>query len=112
MSKKQFTIKKVLGPRAIIRIKDEAEDQTDSGVFLAADAKKDYCPYDIGEVIKIGDGGIIDGIHTPCPFAVGDKVLINVVATKIQVGIYTDEDGNEYTDFMVIDGEVSAILDD
>lgn len=105
--KQTFDIDKVLGPRLIVRFKDETLDdsKTENGVFLPSEeAKKEMYPYDVGEVLKVGQGAAEFGIK------VGNNVLVSKMAARFPINYIKKEDGTEYRDWIMIDGEVSAIL--
>jgi co-chaperonin GroES (HSP10) len=104
--KQKFDIKTVLGPRLVARFKEpKAEDsQTDAGVLLPSEeAKKEMYPYDIGEIIAVGADAKELGL------SVGDKILVSKMAARFPVN-YFKEGEDEFRDWMMIDGEVSAIL--
>lgn len=57
----------------IVLVQREAEEKTQSGIFLAASAQEKP---EIYEVTEVGPGGIVDGNEVKMEVKVGDKVLV------------------------------------
>ena len=62
---------KPLGDRVVLK-REEAEEKTASGLFLAGTAKEQP---QLAEVIAVGPGALVDGKRTPMDVKVGDKVF-------------------------------------
>jgi len=60
-----------LGDRVVLK-REEAEEKTASGLFLAGSAKEQP---QLAEVIAVGPGALVDGKRVPMDVAVGDKVF-------------------------------------
>ena len=74
--------------RVLIKM-TEAEETTKSGIILAGAAKEKP---QIGEIIEIGPGGLVDGKEVKMYVQKGQKVLISKYSgTEVKV------DGVEYT---------------
>ncbi len=57
----------------VVLVQREAEEKTQSGIFLAASAQEKP---EIYEVTEVGPGGIVDGNEVKMEVKVGDKVLV------------------------------------
>lgn len=67
----------------------EPEEKTAGGIILSSGSKEKP---QIGEVVAVGPGGMIDGKEVKMEIKVGDKVLLNKYSgTEVKV------DGEEYT---------------
>ena len=62
---------KPLGDRVVLK-REEAEEKTASGLFLAGSAKEQP---QLAEVVAVGPGALVDGKRTPMDVKVGDKVF-------------------------------------
>ena len=60
-----------LGDRVVLK-REEAEEKTASGLFLAGNAKEQP---QLAEVIAVGPGALVDGKRVPMDVKVGDKVF-------------------------------------
>lgn len=105
-----MNIKKLLGPRIILRIKDEDQTETEDGVFIPQSAVNDIKMYDVGTIVDLGTGKMVGGNDIEFSVSIGDKVLVNVFATKAELR-RVEIDSVKYTDFLMNDGEISAILE-
>jgi|TARA_R110001592_G_scaffold322422_1_gene601360 co-chaperonin GroES (HSP10) len=105
-----MNIKKLLGPRLVIRMKDLKQDQTQDGVFIPQAAVDEIQMYDEGEVIMCGTGDIVGGDSITFSVEVGDKVLVSRLAPKCELKLEII-DGIRYVDYLLNDGEISAILE-
>ena len=63
---------KPLSNRAVIKFV-EAEEKTQSGIFLTASAQEKP---QIAEVVAVGPGGMVDGKEIKMTVKVGDKVVV------------------------------------
>ena len=92
---------KPLSNRAIIKFV-EAEEKTQSGIFLTASAQEKP---QVAEIVAIGPGKVEDGKLIPMTVKVGDKVI-----TSKYSGTEVKADGVEYT--IVRQGDILAIVED
>ena len=58
-----------LGDRVVLK-REEAEERTASGLFLAGNAKEQP---QLAEVIAVGPGALVDGKRVPMDVKVGDR---------------------------------------
>ena len=66
---------KPLSNRVVIKFV-EAEEKTQSGIFLTASAQEKP---QIAEVVAVGPGGLVDGKEVVMTVKVGDKVMLNMM---------------------------------
>ena len=79
---------KPLFDRVVIKMV-EAEETTKSGIILAGNAR---AKPQVGEVVAVGPGGVVEGKEITMQVKVGDRVLISKYAgTEVKL------DGQEYT---------------
>ena len=91
---------KPLSNRVVIKFV-EAEEKTQSGIFLTAAAQEKP---QIAEVVAVGAGAVVDGKLVPMTLKVGDKVIVGKYAgTAVKV------DGVEYT--ILSEDDVLAIVE-
>ena len=91
---------KPLADRVVIKLV-EAEEKTQGGIFLTANAQEKP---QIAEVVAVGPGGMIDGNQVEMIVKAGDRVLISKYAgTEIKV------DGEKYT--ILRQNEILAIVE-
>ncbi|MBQ4091261.1 MAG: co-chaperone GroES [Clostridia bacterium] len=91
---------KPLSNRVVIKFV-EAEEKTQSGIFLTAAAQEKP---QIAEVVAVGAGAVVDGKLVPMTLKVGDKVIVGKYAgTTVKV------DGVEYT--ILSEDDVLAIVE-
>ncbi len=92
---------KPLSDRVVIKM-TEAEEKTESGIFLTASAKEKP---QVAEVVAVGDGKITDdGVKIPMSVKVGEKVIISKYSgTEIKIG------GEEL--IIVSQGDILAIVE-
>ena len=77
-----------LGDRVVLK-REEAEEKTASGLFIAGGAKEQP---QFGVVIAVGPGALVDGKRQPMDIKEGDKVFFSRFGgTEIKL------DGVEYT---------------
>ena len=80
----------------------EAEERTQSGLYLTASAQEKPA---IAEVVAVGPGGIVDGKEVKMFVNVGDKVLISKYSgTEVKI------DGVEYS--IVRQEDILAVVED
>ena len=93
-------ILKPLADRVVIKMV-EAEETTKSGIILTGTAKEKP---QIGEIISVGPGGLIDGNEVVMTVKVGDKVITSKYSgTEVKIG--DDE-------FIVVkQGDILAIVE-
>ena len=91
---------KPLSNRAVIKFV-EAEEKTQSGIFLTASAQEKP---QIAEVVAVGPGGIVDGHEVQMTVKVGDKVI-----TSKYSGTEVKANGEEY--IIVKQNEILAIVE-
>ena len=88
-----------LGDRVVLK-REEAEEKTASGIFLAGSAKEQP---QLAEVIAVGPGAYHDGKRLPMDVAVGDKVFYSKYGgSEIKI------DGVEY--IVISQNEIMAIV--
>ena len=88
-----------LGDRVVLR-REEAEEKTASGLFLAGTAKEQP---QLAEVIAVGPGALVDGKRVPMDVKVGDKVFYSKYG-----GSEIKLDGVEY--IVIGQSEIMAIV--
>ena len=88
-----------LGDRVVLK-REEAEEKTASGLFLAGNAKEQP---QLAEVIAVGPGALVDGKRVPMDVAVGDKVFYSKYG-----GSEIKLDGVEY--IVISQSEIMAIV--
>lgn len=91
---------KPLSNRAVIKF-SEAEEKTQSGIFLTASAQEKP---QVAEIVAIGPGKIEDGKLVPMTVKVGDKVIASKYA-----GTVVKLDGVEYT--VLTEDDILAIVE-
>ena len=80
----------------------EAEERTQSGLYLTASAQEKPA---IAEIVAVGPGGIVDGKEVKMFVKVGDKVLISKYSgTEVKI------DGVEYS--IVRQEDILAVVED
>ena len=81
-----------IGDNLVIRIKDkEKEEVTKNGLILLNQGTQQSLRQDIGEVIAVGDGRVLNnGEVLPFSVKVGEKVLYNKYAGS-EVILYTEK---------------------
>lgn len=85
----------------VVLVQREAEEKTQSGIFLAASAQEKPEVY---EVCEVGPGGIVDGNEVKMEVKVGDKVLVGKYSgSKVKL------DDKEYT--IVRQSDILAIVE-
>ena len=102
-----YTIKEVmkmtlkpLSNRVVIKFV-EAEEKTQSGIFLTAAAQEKP---QVAEIVAIGPGAVVDGKLVPMTVKVGDRVIAGKYAgTTVKI------DGVEYT--ILSEDDVLAIVE-
>mgnify|MGYP000900043414 FL=1 len=67
---------KPLGDRVVIKM-IETEETTQSGIVLPGTAKEKP---QVGEIVAVGPGGLVDGKEVTMQVKVGDRVLISKYA--------------------------------
>ena len=88
-----------LGDRVVLK-REEAEEKTASGIFLAGSAKEQP---QLAEVVAGGPGAYHDGKRLPMDVAVGDKVFYSKYGgSEIKI------DGVEY--IVISQSEIMAIV--
>ena len=91
---------KPLSNRVVIKFV-EAEEKTQSGIFLTASAQEKP---QIAEIIAVGNGAVVDGKVVPMSVKVGDRVIASKYAgTSVKI------DGVEYT--ILSEDDVLAIVE-
>ena len=91
---------KPLSNRVVIKFV-EAEEKTQSGIFLTAAAQEKP---QIAEIIAVGNGAVVDGKVVPMSVKVGDRVIASKYAgTSVKI------DGVEYT--ILSEDDVLAIVE-
>ena len=91
---------KPLSNRVVIKFV-EAEEKTQSGIFLTASAQEKP---QIAEIIAVGNGAVVDGKLVPMSVKVGDRVIASKYAgTSVKI------DGVEYT--ILSEDDVLAIVE-
>lgn len=91
---------KPLSNRVVIKFV-EAEEKTQSGIFLTAAAQEKP---QIAEIIAVGNGAVVDGKLVPMSVKVGDRVIASKYAgTPVKI------DGVEYT--ILSEDDVLAIVE-
>ena len=91
---------KPLSNRVVIKFV-EAEEKTQSGIFLTAAAQEKP---QIAEIIAVGNGAVVDGKLVPMSVKVGDRVIASKYAgTSVKI------DGVEYT--ILSEDDVLAIVE-
>ena len=89
-----------LADRVVIK-NVEAEETTKSGIILTGSAKEKP---QVGEVVAVGPGGLVDGNQVEMTVKVGDRVLIAKYAgTEVKV------DGDECT--IVRQSDILAVVE-
>ena len=89
-----------LGDRVVLK-RDEAEEKTASGLFLAGSAKEQP---QLAEVVAVGPGALVDGKRTPMDVKVGDKVFYSKYGgSEIKI------DGVEY--IVIGQSEIMAVVE-
>ena len=88
-----------LGDRVVLK-REEAEERTASGLFLAGNAKEQP---QLAEVIAVGPGAYADGKRLPMDVQVGDKVFYSKYG-----GSEIKLDGEEY--IVISQSEIMAIV--
>ena len=88
-----------LGDRVVLK-REEAEEKTASGLFLAGSAKEQP---QLAEVVAVGPGALVDGKRTPMDVTVGDKVFYSKYG-----GSEIKLDGEEY--IVISQSEIMAIV--
>ncbi|MDR5658578.1 co-chaperone GroES [Serpentinicella sp. ANB-PHB4] len=91
---------KPLGDRVVIK-KLEAEEKTQSGIFIPTTAKEQP---QMAEVIAVGPGGVVEGKEVTMELKVGDKVIFSKYA-----GTEVKFEGTEYT--ILKQNDVLAIVE-
>lgn len=72
----------------VVILAEKKQDKTETGIFLSL---KDEEKSQIGEVVAVGEGGLIDGKEVKMQVKVGDRVLYSKYAgTEIKLN------GTEY----------------
>ena len=85
----------------VVLVQREAEEKTQSGIFLAASAQEKP---EIYEVTEVGPGGVVDGNEVKMEVKVGDKVLVGkYTGSKIKL------EDTEYT--IVRQADILAIVE-
>ena len=85
----------------VVLIQREAEEKTQSGIFLAASAQEKPEVY---EVCEVGPGGVVDGNEVEMVVKTGDKVLVGKYSgSKIKL------DDKEY--IIVRQSDILAIVE-
>lgn len=88
-----------LGDRVVLK-REEAEEKTASGLFLAGSAKEQP---QLAEVVAVGPGALVDGKRMPMEVKVGDKVFYGKYGgSEIKI------DGVEY--IVISQSEIMAIV--
>ena len=91
---------KPLSNRVVIKFV-EAEEKTQSGIFLTAAAQEKP---QIAEIIAVGPGAVVDGKTVPMSVKVGDRVIASKYAgTSVKI------DGVEYT--ILSEDDIFAIVE-
>ena len=91
---------KPLSNRAVIKFV-EAEEKTQSGIFLTAAAQEKP---QIAEIIAVGNGAVVDGKLVPMSVKVGEKVIASKYAgTTVKI------DGVEYT--ILSEDDIFAVVE-
>ena len=88
-----------LGDRVVLK-REEAEEKTASGLFLAGNAKEQP---QLAEVIAVGPGALVDGKRVPMDVKVGDKVFYSKYG-----GSEIKLDGVEY--IVIGQSEIMAVV--
>jgi len=91
---------KPLSNRAVIKFV-EAEEKTQSGIFLTASAQEKP---QVAEIVAIGPGKVEDGKLIPMTVKVGDKVIASKYAGNV-----VKLDGVEYT--ILTEDDILAIIE-
>ena len=91
---------KPLSNRAVIKFV-EAEEKTQSGIFLTASAQEKP---QIAEIVAVGPGGMVDGKEVVMTVKVGDKVI-----TSKYSGTEVKCDGTTYS--IVRQSDILAIVE-
>ena len=88
-----------LGDRVVLK-REEAEEKTASGLFLAGSAKEQP---QLAEVVAVGPGALVDGKRIPMEVKVGDKVFYGKYGgSEIKI------DGVEY--IVISQSEIMAVV--
>ena len=88
-----------LGDRVVLK-REEAEEKTASGLFLAGSAKEQP---QLAEVVAVGPGALVDGKRMPMEVKVGDKVFYGKYGgSEIKI------DGVEY--IVISQSEIMAVV--
>ncbi|MBE6584109.1 MAG: co-chaperone GroES [Ruminococcaceae bacterium] len=91
---------KPLSNRVVIKFV-EAEEKTQSGIFLTAAAQEKP---QVAEIIAVGPGAVADGKTVPMSVKVGEKVIASKYAgTSVKI------DGVEYT--ILSEDDILAIVE-
>ncbi len=91
---------KPLSNRVVIKF-CEAEEKTQSGIFLTAAAQEKP---QVAEIVAIGPGAVVDGKKIPMSVEVGQKVIAGKYAgTSVKI------DGVEYT--ILSEDDILAIVE-
>ena len=88
-----------LGDRVVLK-REEAEEKTASGLYLAGNAKEQP---QLAEVIAVGPGALVDGKRVPMDVKVGDKVFYSKYG-----GSEIKLDGVEY--IVIGQSEIMAVV--
>jgi len=91
---------KPLADRVVIKL-IEAQEKTQSGIFLTASAQEKP---QVAEVVAVGPGGLVDGHEVKMVVAVGMKVI-----TSKYAGTEVKADGVEYN--IVRQSDILAIVE-
>ena len=91
---------KPLGDRVVVKAV-EAEEKTQSGIFLTAAAQEKP---QVAEVVAVGPGGLVDGKEVEMIVKVGDRVI-----TSKYSGTEVKCDGVEYN--IVRQSDILAIVE-
>ena len=92
---------KPLADRVVIKLV-EAEEKTQGGIFLTANAQEKP---QVAEVIAVGPGKVgDDGVRTPVELKVGDRVIAaKYSGTEVKI------DGKEYT--IISEKDILAVIE-
>ena len=91
---------KPLADKVVVK-RQEAEEKTKSGIFLAAAAQEKP---EIFEVVAVGPGGVVDGNEVVMEVKVGDRII-----TGKYTGTTVKVDEEEYT--IVRQGDILAVVE-
>ena len=91
---------KPLADRVVLK-RPEAEEKTESGIFLTSAAQEKPEVY---EVIVVGPGGVVDGNEVKMEVKAGDQVIVGkYTGTEVKL------DGDEYT--IIRQSDILAIVE-